>query len=578
MTFSAENLLFISSPSTASLIKPSKPTNSNKFTFLFPKPSSLLLFSQQRAALRTNTRCSAFSQTPTHPDYIPNRIPNETYVRVLDTTLRDGEQAPGASMTRTEKLAIARQLAKLGVDVIEAGFPASSKYDLETVKLIAKEVGGRVDECGYVPIIGACCRCVRSDVDAAWEAVKDAKRPRICIFISTSEIHMKYKLNKTADQVLELAEESVRYARSLGAEDITFICEDAGRSEKEFLYRIYGETIKAGATTITFTDTVGYNFPNEVEQFVKDLKANVVGIENAIISVHCHNDLGLANANTLVGAYAGARQVEVTINGIGERAGNASLEEAGATTITFTDTVGYNFPNEVEQFVKDLKANVVGIENAIISVHCHNDLGLANANTLVGAYAGARQVEVTINGIGERAGNASLEEFVIAVKSRGKDILGGLHTGINTTHVVPVSKMVEEYSGLSIQPHKAIVGVNIFSHASGIHQDGVLKNKSTYEIISAEDIGYILSNETGIVLGKHSGRHALKSRLLQLGHDMDDKTFEEVFGRFKSLAETKKSYGRGPRNIGSSGGHPSLADREKILHCRSLSGVGDNLS
>ncbi|CAN6688399.1 unnamed protein product [Malus baccata var. baccata] len=427
MTFSAENLLLISSPSTASLIKPSKPTNSNKFTFLFPKPSSLFLFSQQCAALRTNTRCSAFSQTPTHPDYIPNRIPNETYVRVLDTTLRDGEQAPGASMTRTEKLAIARQLAKLGVDVIEAGFPASSKYDLETVKLIAKEVGGRVDECGYVPIIGACCRCVRSDVDAAWEAVKDAKRPRICVFISTSEIHMKYKLNKTADQVLELAEESVRYARSLGAEDITFICEDAGRSEKEFLYRIYGETIKAGATTITFTDTVGYNFPSEVEQFVKDLKANVVGIENAIISVHCHNDLGLANANTLVGAYAGARQVEVTINGIGERAGNASLEE------------------------------------------------------------------------------------------------------------------VEEYSGLSIQPHKAIVGVNIFSHASGIHQDGILKNKSTYEIISAEDIGYVLSNETGIVLGKHSGRHALKSRLLQLGHDMDDKTFEEVFGRFKSLAETKKS-------------------------------------
>ncbi|CAN6554366.1 unnamed protein product [Malus baccata var. baccata] len=429
MTFSAENLLLISSPSTASLIKPSKPTNSNKFTFLFPKPSSLFLFSQQCAALRTNTRCSAFSQTPTHPDYIPNRIPNETYVRVLDTTLRDGEQAPGASMTRTEKLAIARQLAKLGVDVIEAGFPASSKYDLETVKLIAKEVGGRVDECGYVPIIGACCRCVRSDVDAAWEAVKDAKRPRICIFISTSEIHMKYKLNKTADQVLELAEESVRYARSLGAEDITFICEDAGRSEKEFLYRIYGETIKAGATTITFTDTVGYNFPSEVEQFVKDLKANVVGIENAIISVHCHNDLGLANANTLVGAYAGARQVEVTINGIGERAGNASLEE-----------------------------------------------------------------------------------FVIAVKSRGKDILGGLHTGINTTHIVPLSKM-----------------------------DGILKNKSTYEIISAEDIGYVLSNETGIVLGKHSGRHALKSRLLQLGHDMDDKTFEEVFGRFKSLAETKKS-------------------------------------
>ncbi|XP_068321699.1 2-isopropylmalate synthase A-like [Pyrus communis] len=459
MAFSAANLLFISSTSPASIIRHPKHTNSNITTTLLPKPSSLFPLSQQRAILRTNTRCSALSQSLTHPEYIPNRIPNETYVRVVDTTLRDGEQAPGASMTRLEKLAIAHQLAKLRVDVIEAGFPASSKYDLETVKLIAKEVGSRVDECGYVPVISAYCRCVRSDdVDAAWESVKDATRPRLCIFISTSEIHMKYKLNKTADQVLELAKESVRYARSLGAQDITFVCEDAGRSEKEFLYRIYGEAIKAGATTLTFTDTVGYNFPSEVEQFVKDLKANVIGIENVILSMHCHNDFGLANANTIAGAYAGARQVEVTINGIGERAGNASLEE-----------------------------------------------------------------------------------FVMAVKTRGKDMLGGLHTGINTKHIVATSKMVEEYSGLSVQPHKAIVGANIFSHASGIHQDGVLKNKSTYEIILAEDIGYVHSHDTGIVLGKHSGRHALKSRLLQLGHDLDEKKFHEVFEHFKSLAETKKS-------------------------------------
>ncbi|PON65937.1 2-isopropylmalate synthase [Trema orientale] len=409
-------------------------------------------------------RCS-FSQPRRRPEYIPNRIPDASYVRVLDTTLRDGEQAPGAAMTRPEKLAIARKLLELRVDVIDAGFPASSKEELETTKLIAQEIGNNnnnnnnvSDEycCGYVPVISACARCIRSDIDAAWDAVKPAKLRRLNVFISTSEIHMKYKLNKTPEQVLKLAKESVSHAKSLGCDDIEFLCEDAGRSDKEFLYRVYGEAIKAGATTITFADTVGYNFPTEVEKIMADLKANIEGIENVIISAHCHNDLGLANANSLAAVCAGARQVEVTINGIGERAGNASLEE-----------------------------------------------------------------------------------FVMAIKSRN-DLLGGLYTGINTKQIVPASKMVEEYSGLSLQPHKAIVGANIFSHASGIHQDGILKNKSTYEIISPEDIGLSRTNESRIVLGKHSGRHALNSRLLELGYNLDKTQLDEAFGNFKAVAETKK--------------------------------------
>ncbi|GMP78351.1 hypothetical protein CsSME_00034299 [Camellia sinensis var. sinensis] len=382
---------------------------------------------------------SILCSSVTRPNYIPNRIPDPRYVRVLDTTLRDGKPSPGASMTSEEKLDIARQLSKLGVDIIEAGFPASSKDDLQAVKIIAQEVGNAVDENGYVPVICGVARCNKKDIDAAWEAVKYAKRPRISTFIATSEIHMEFKLKKTREEVVETARSMVR-------------------SDRKFLYQILGEVINAGATTV--------NVP---------------------------------------------------------------------------DTVGYTVPDEFGQLIADIKANTPGIENVIISTHCHNDLGLSTANTLAGACAGSRQVEVTINGIGEGAGNASLEEVVMALKCRGEQVFGGLYTGINTRQIVMSSKMVEEYSGLHVQPHKAIVGANAFAHASGIHQDGMLKHKNTYEIISPEDIGLQRSNESGIVLGKLSGRHALKTRLSELGYDIDGKELDGLFWRFKAIAEKKKN-------------------------------------
>ncbi|PHT40202.1 2-isopropylmalate synthase B [Capsicum baccatum] len=392
------------------------------------------------------------------PEYIPSKISDPKYVRIFDTTLRDGEQSPGATMSTKQKLEVARQLAKLGVDIIEAGFPASSDADFEAVKLIAEEIGN--DEQGYlghVPVICGLSRCNKRDIDKAWGAVKYAKKPRIHTFIATSEIHMKYKLKMSKDEVVEKATSMVAYARSLGCDDVEFSPEDAGRSDREFLYHILGEAIKAGATTL--------NIP---------------------------------------------------------------------------DTVGYTVPSEFGQLIADIKANTPGIENVIISTHCQNDLGLSTANTLAGACAGARQLEVTINGIGERAGNASLEEVVMALKCRGEQVLGGLYTGINTQHIIPSSKMVEEYTGLQVQPHKAIVGANAFAHESGIHQDGMLKHKDTYEIVSPEDIGLRRSNEAGIVLGKLSGRHALKSKMLELGYDIDGKELEDFFWRFKSVAEKKK--------------------------------------
>ncbi|KAK4718531.1 hypothetical protein R3W88_016869 [Solanum pinnatisectum] len=391
------------------------------------------------------------------PEYTPNHIPDPNYVRIFDTTLRDGEQSPGATMTTKEKLDVARQLAKLGVDIIEAGFPASSEADLEAVKLIAKEVGNGVYEEGHVPVICGLARCNKRDIDKAWEAVKYAKKPRIHTFIATSEIHMNYKLKMSRDEVVEKARSMVAYARSIGCEDVEFSPEDAGRSDPEFLYHILGEVIKAGATTL--------NIP---------------------------------------------------------------------------DTVGYTVPEEFGQLIAKIKANTPGVEDVIISTHCQNDLGLSTANTLAGACAGARQLEVTINGIGERAGNASLEEVVMALKCRGEQVLGGLYTGINTQHILMSSKMVEEYSGLQVQPHKAIVGANAFAHESGIHQDGMLKHKDTYEIISPEDIGLNRANESGIVLGKLSGRHALQAKMLELGYEIEGKELDDLFWRFKSVAEKKK--------------------------------------
>ncbi|CAN6980069.1 unnamed protein product [Brassica rapa subsp. trilocularis] len=391
------------------------------------------------------------------PDYIPNRISDPNYVRIFDTTLRDGEQSPGATLTSKEKLDIARQLAKLGVDIIEAGFPAASKDDFEAVKTISETVGNAVDENGYVPVICGLSRCNERDIQTAWEAVRYAKRPRIHTFIATSDIHLEYKLKKSKQEVIEIARSMVRFARSLGCDDVEFSPEDAGRSEREFLYEILGEVIKAGATTL--------NIP---------------------------------------------------------------------------DTVGITLPSEFGQLIADIKANTPGIENVVISTHCQNDLGLSTANTLSGAHAGARQVEVTINGIGERAGNASLEEVVMAIKCRGDHVLGGLYTGIDTRHIVMTSKMVEDYTGMQTQPHKAIVGANAFAHESGIHQDGMLKHKGTYEIICPEEIGLERSNDAGIVLGKLSGRHALKDRLTELGYVLDDEQLSTIFWRFKSVAEQKK--------------------------------------
>ncbi|KAF3455606.1 hypothetical protein FNV43_RR00240 [Rhamnella rubrinervis] len=329
--------------------------------------------------------------------------------------------------------------------------------DFKAVKQIAMEVGNAVDKDGYVPVICGLSRCNEKDIRTAWEAVKYAKRPRIHTFIATSPIHLEYKLRKSKEQVIEIARSMVKFARSLGCEDVEFSPEDAGRSDREFLYQILGEVIKAGATTL--------NIP---------------------------------------------------------------------------DTVGYTAPTEFGQLIADIKSNTPGIENVIISTHCQNDLGLSTANTIEGARAGARQVEVTVNGIGERAGNAALEEVVMALKCRGEQVFGGLHTGINIKHISMTSKMVEEYTGLHVQPHKAIVGANAFAHESGIHQDGMLKHKGTYEIISPEDIGFERSNEAGIVLGKLSGRHALRQRLGELGYELQDEQLENIFWRFKAIAEQKK--------------------------------------
>ncbi|XP_065866948.1 2-isopropylmalate synthase 2, chloroplastic-like isoform X1 [Euphorbia lathyris] len=424
-------------------------------------PSNPSISVSSNSLLKTAILCSqsAASASPRQrrPDYIPNRISDPLYVRIFDTTLRDGEQSPGATLTAKEKVDIARQLTKLGVDIIEAGFPAASNEDFEAVKTIAKEVGNAVDGDGYVPVICGLSRCNEKDIRTAWEAVKYAKRPRIHTFIATSEIHMQYKLRKSKEEVVEIARSMVKFARSLGCDDVEFSPEDAGRSEREFLYHILEEVIKAGATTL--------NIP---------------------------------------------------------------------------DTVGITLPSEFGQLIADIKANTPGIENVIISTHCQNDLGLSTANTLAGAYAGARQVEVTINGIGERAGNASLEEVVMAIKCRGEHVLGGLYTGINHRHITMASKMVEEYTGLHLQPHKAIVGANAFAHESGIHQDGMLKHKGTYEIISPEDIGLERANSAGIVLGKLSGRHALKDRLKELGYELDDEQLGSIFWHFKAVAEQKK--------------------------------------
>ncbi len=377
------------------------------------------------------------------------------YVRIFDTTLRDGEQSPGATMTSAEKLEIAQNLARLGVDVIEAGFPAASPDDLEAVRRIAKEVGNPPagEPEARVPIITGLARAAKGDIDKAWEAVKDAQKPRIHTFLATSEIHMKYKLKMDREQVVERVSEMVTYARTL-CSDVEFSPEDAGRSDPEFLYLVLEEAIKAGATTLNIPDTVGYTTPDEFFQLIDGIIKNTPGMN----------------------------------------------------------------------------------ENITISVHCHDDLGMATANTLAGIRAGARQAEVTINGIGERAGNTSLEEVVMALRTRRP--VFGLDTGIDARQIAHISKLVSNYTGIVVQPNKAIVGANAFAHEAGIHQDGMLKNQTTYEIMRPEDVGV---NQSKLVLGKHSGRHALRSRLAEMGHSLDDVELDKAFTRFKQLADRKKT-------------------------------------
>ena len=366
----------------------------------------------------------------------------EKMIKIFDTTLRDGEQSPGASMNTEEKIKIAKQLNKLGVDIIEAGFAAASPGDSDAIKRICEVVDNST--------VCSLARAVDSDIKAAAMAVEKAKHNRIHTFIATSKIHMDYKLKMTPDEVIKRAVRAVEYARSF-VDDVEFSLEDAGRTDMSFAKEITDAVINAGAKTINLPDTVGYRFPSEIAAMVREMAA-------------------------------------------------------------FIDN------------------------RAIISLHNHNDLGLAVANSLAGIEAGAGQVECTINGLGERAGNAALEEIVMAMKTR-KDLFGGYDTNIVTKEIYATSRLVATITGIEPQPNKAIVGKNAFAHESGIHQDGVLKHLETYEIMKSEDIGIMKDN---IVLGKHSGRHAFKDKLKSLGFELSDEDLNKAFERFKLLADKKK--------------------------------------
>ncbi|MEQ8384978.1 MAG: 2-isopropylmalate synthase [Coleofasciculus sp. A1-SPW-01] len=381
----------------------------------------------------------------------PNRI------IIFDTTLRDGEQCPGATLNVEEKLTIARQLARLGVDVIEAGFPYASVGDFDAVQKIAQTVGV---ESG--PTICGLARATRQDIEAAAKALKPAAHGRIHTFIATSDIHLKYKLKKTRQDVLAIAEEMVAYAKSF-VEDVEFSPEDAGRSDPEFLYEVLERAIAAGATTVNIPDTVGYTTPTEFGGLIRGIKENVPNIDQAIISVHGHNDLGLAVANFLEAVKNGARQLECTINGIGERAGNAALEEL------------------------------------VMALHVRR-------------------------------------QFYNPYFGRPPESEESL-TNIDTRQIYKTSRLVSNLTGMLVQPNKAIVGANAFAHESGIHQDGVLKNKLTYEIMDAKLIGL---TDNKIVLGKHSGRNAFRSRLKELGFDLSETELNKAFVRFKEVADKKK--------------------------------------
>jgi len=361
---------------------------------------------------------------------------------IFDTTLRDGEQSPGASMSVQQKLEIAKLLKNIGVDIIEAGFPISSPKQFEAVKSISETVRG--------PVIAGLARALEKDIQNCYDALKDAEKKRIHTFIATSDIHLKYKLKKSKEEALRQAVEAVQFAKSL-VDDVEFSAEDATRSDWEYLKDIYSAVIEAGATTINIPDTVGYTVPEEFANLIKFLKENL------------------------------------------------------------------------------------NLKNTVISIHCHNDLGLATANTLTALKSGARQAEVSVNGIGERAGNASFEEVVMAIKTR-KDYFD-FYTNIKTEEIYPLSKTVVSFTGIPVQPNKAIVGENAFAHEAGIHQDGVLKNAMTYEIMTPQSVG---RQKSLLVLGRHSGKHGLKQRLKELGYEVKDDEFERIYTKFLEVADKKK--------------------------------------
>jgi 2-isopropylmalate synthase len=364
-------------------------------------------------------------------------------ITVFDTTLRDGEQSPGCSMNRQEKLRLAHQLDRLGVDVIEAGFPIASEGDFESVKAIAAVIRR--------PIIAGLARASEADIERAWEALKGAAHPRIHVFLATSDIHLQYKLRITRDQCLAQAREAVRFARSL-CTDVEFSPEDATRTDTDFLCRVLEAVVEAGATTLNIPDTVGYAVPSEFGELIATIRRRVKGIENVVISAHCHNDLGMAVANAMA----------------------------------------------------------------------------AVAN-------GARQVECTINGIGERAGNASLEEIVMAMRVRPDRYAAD--TGVVSEQIFAASQMLSEITGIPVQPNKAVTGRNAFAHEAGIHQDGMLKNPLTYEIMTPKSVGV---PDSKLVLGKHSGRHALGIRCEQLGYQFDRRALDDIYRRFVRLADKIK--------------------------------------
>ncbi len=374
---------------------------------------------------------------------------SEEIVLIFDTTLRDGEQSPGASLSISEKLEIAHQLAVLGVDIIEAGFPISSPVQFEATRRVAEEVAG--------PVIAALARTNQDDIEAAGKAIASAQKKRIHTFIATSPIHMEFKLKKTPDEVLKMAVEAVKYAKSFTS-DVEFSPEDACRSEMPFLIEVLTAVIEAGATTLNIPDTVGYALPYEYGRLIAQLKSDVPGIDKCVISTHCHNDLGMAVANSLAGVRNGARQVECTVNGLGERAGNAAMEEI------------------------------------VMAIRTRADFF---------SQAGAKP----------------------------------LRTGINTKEIYRTSQLVSHLTGFVIQPNKAVVGVNAFAHEAGIHIDGVLKERSTYEIMTPESIGLVGSR---MVLGRHTGRHGFAKRCEQLGYKLNKQELEQAYQRFVEIADKKK--------------------------------------